>query len=75
MSPDGKALGEEIADIADCADDCTQLARAQRQGADKSQATSEMQHDEARKLEKMGLAPAKDLAEMKKKIAASDSVK
>ena len=71
MSPDGKVLSEAIADIAERADDCAHLARAQRQGADKSKANSEIQHNEARKLETMGVALTKDVAEIRKKIAAS----
>ena len=69
--PDDKQVSEAIEDLADRAVECTHLAKTQRTGADAQQAIADTQHDEARKLETMGEALIKDVADLKRKVVTS----
>jgi hypothetical protein len=52
--------------MIDKADDCSDLARAQRASADKMHECSEKQHVNAHKLEAVGEALIEEVAEIKK---------
>jgi hypothetical protein len=70
------AIKEAVQDLSQRASDCAELAKMQRKGADAQQHRADAQqegadhqHDEARKLEQLGEALKKDVAEIKEKLA------
>jgi uncharacterized coiled-coil DUF342 family protein len=54
--------------MIDKADDCSDLARAQRASADKMHESSQKQHANAHKLEAVGEALIEEVAEIKTKL-------
>ena len=42
-----EAVEQALADLSDKADDCSRLAKLQRDGADKQQASADKQHENA----------------------------
>ena len=64
-------IKEAVQDLSQRAVDCADLAKMQRKGADEQQASANQQHNEASKLEKLGDALKKDVAEIKEKLATA----
>jgi hypothetical protein len=69
MTTEKKANVEQtLDDLAGKAEDCSRLAKAQREGADKQQASADKQHDDARRLEQLGNALEDDVTEIKRAL-------
>lgn len=68
-----KMIKESVDGLSQKAVQCADLAKAQRQSANRQQAGAYQQHTEAHKLEKLGDELKKDVAEIREKLAtASD---
>ena len=66
-----KVTNEIVEGLSQKADQCADLAKAQRQSANRQQACAYEQHTEAHKLEKLGDELKKDVAEIKEKLATA----
>ena len=67
------AIKKAVQDLSQRAVDCADLAKMQRKGADEQQESANQQHNEARKLEKLGDALKKDVAEIKDRLATASA--
>jgi hypothetical protein len=61
-------LTKSLSDMSEKAEDCSELAKAERGNADEQHETSQVLHERARRMEKLGHGLEADVANLKREL-------